>query len=116
MFGAVNLITNNDPDKYSNSEYGIRCDSCSLSSLSKFDLGKYVIIFGVDNSSSVYIDSKKKDILVLCKGPTQGLDDTMITAEAEYSINFSRLRRKFCLRKHYNGRNNSLFVNSTKIY
>ena len=110
------MITNNNPDKYCNYECGIRCDSCSLFSLSKFDLGKYVIIFGVDNSSSVYIDSKKKDILVLGKGPTQGLDDTMITAEAEYSINFSRSRGKFCLSLHYNGRSNSLFVNSTKIY
>ena len=30
----------------------------------------------------------KKDILVLGEGPTQGLDDTTITAEAKYPINF----------------------------
>ena len=41
-------------------------------------------------SSSVHIDNKKKDILILGKGPTQGLDDSMLTAEAQYSINFSR--------------------------
>ena len=35
--------------------------------------GQNVIIFGVDMSSA-HIDNKKKDILVLGKGPTQGLD------------------------------------------
>ena len=27
-------------------------------------------------SSSVHVDNKVKDILILCEGPTQGLDDT----------------------------------------
>ena len=36
---------------------------------------------------SVDIDNKEKDILILGKGPTQGLNDT--TTEAQYSINFS---------------------------
>ena len=31
----------------------------------------------------------KKDILILVKGPSQGLDDTTLTAEKEYSINFN---------------------------
>ena len=39
----------------------------------------------------------KKDILIIDKSPTQGLDDTMLTAEAQYSINFSRSNREFCL-------------------
>ena len=39
-------------------------------------LEKNVIIFGVDMSSSSYIDNKKKDILILGKGPTQGLEHT----------------------------------------
>ena len=39
--------------------------------------------------SSVYIDNKRKDILILGDGPTQGLDDTTLTAEAIYSINFT---------------------------
>ena len=30
------------------------------------------VIFGVDNSSCVHIDNKKKYILVLGEGPTQG--------------------------------------------
>ena len=44
-------------------------------------------------SSSVHINNKKKDILILSKGSTQGLDDTTLTAEAQYSINFSRSNR-----------------------
>ena len=46
------------------------------------DFGKNVVIFRVDNISLVHISSKKKDILVTGEGPTQGLDDTTITAEA----------------------------------
>ena len=44
------------------------------------------------------------------------LDDTTLTAEAQYSINFSRSNRKFCLSLHYKGNNSFLFVNATKIY
>ena len=51
-------------------------------------MGKNVIISGVDISSSVHDDNKKKNILFLGIGPTQGLDDTMLTAEGQYSINF----------------------------
>ena len=40
-------------------------------------------------SSFSRVDNKKKDILILDKGPTQGLDDTTLTAEAQYSIHFS---------------------------
>ena len=40
-----------------------------------------------DKSLSVHIDNKKKDILVLGTGPTQGLGNTTLTAEAQYSIN-----------------------------
>ena len=37
-------------------------------------------------SSSAHIDKKGKDILILGKGPMQGLDDTAVTAETQYSI------------------------------
>ena len=45
-------------------------------------------------SSSAY--AVKKNILILCKGPMQGLDDTTLTAGKEYAINFSELQMKFC--------------------
>ena len=56
----------------------------------------------------------KKDILVLGRGPTQGLESTL-TAEKMYSINFTVTKKKFCLSLHYNGANNYLFVNGTEI-
>ena len=44
-------------------------------------------------SSSAHIDNKKKGILVLGKGPTQGLKHNL-TAEKMYSINFTVARKK----------------------
>ena len=41
----------------------------------------------------------KKDILALGEKPTQGLYDTTITAEAKYSINSTRSKKKNCLIK-----------------
>ena len=38
--------------------------------------------------SSVHIDDKKRDILILGIGSTQGLHDTNLIAEARYSIDF----------------------------
>ena len=46
-------------------------------------------------SSYPHIDNKKKDILVLEKRPTQGLEHTL-TAEKMYSINFTVTKNKFC--------------------
>ena len=66
-------------------------------------------------SSSAHIDNKKKDILVLGKGPTQGLEHTL-TAEKMYAIIFTATNKKFCLSLHYNGANSYLFVNETQIY
>ena len=63
-------------------------------------------------SSSAHNDNKKKDILVLGKGSTQGLEHTL-TAEKMYSINFRVRKKKCCLRLHYNGAKSYLFVNGT---
>ena len=45
-------------------------------------------------SSSAHIDNKKKDILVLGKGPKQGLEHTL-TAEKMYSFNLLWQKRNF---------------------
>ena len=45
---------------------------------------------------------RKKNILVLGIGPTQGLEHT-ITAEEMCSINFTVTNKNFCLSLHYNG-------------
>ena len=80
LFGAVFLIKNADIDKYGYSCYGIGFDRRSSFPFPGGRFGQNVLIFGVDMSSSVHIDNKKKDILVLGKGPTQGLEHTL-TAE-----------------------------------
>ena len=116
LFGGVKLAKNTDPDKYVYSGYGIGFALRSKFSLRNSSVGKNVIIFGVDMSSYVHIDNKKKVILIFDIGPIQGLDDTTLTAETRYSINFSRSYRKFCLSLHYNGSNSFLFVNTTRIY
>ena len=66
-------------------------------------------------SSSAHIHNKKKDILILRKGPIQGLEYTF-TAEKMSSINFTVTKKNFCLSLHYNGANSYLFVNGTEIY
>ena len=61
LFEAVQLTKNSNIEKYSYSGYGIRFDvrlSFLLSDGSGF--GKYVIIFGVGNSSSAYVNNKKR--------------------------------------------------------
>ena len=85
-------------------------------SLHKGSVSKIVIIFRVNMSPSKHIDNKKKDILFLVKSSTQRLDDTILIAEAQYWINFSRSSKIFCLSLHYNGINSFLFVNAIKIY
>ena len=75
--------------------------------------GQNVLIAGIDMSSSAHIDNKKKEILVLGKGPTQELEHTL-TAEKMHSINFTVTKNIFQL--HYNGANSYLFVNDTEIY
>ena len=56
-----------------------------------------------------------KDIFILDKGPTQGLEHTLST-EKMYLVNFSEHNKKFCLSSHYNGANSYLFVNGKEIH
>ena len=79
-------------------------------------MGKNVIIFGAGMSSYVHIDNNRKDIVILDEGPTQGLNDNTVTAEAIYPINFTQPNKTFVLSLHYNGSSSFLFVNATKIY
>ena len=116
MFGSVRLTKNADPDKYKYCGYGRGFGSRSEFLFTDRSIGRNVIIFGADMSSSVHVDNKGKDILILGEGPTQGLDDTTLTAEAKYPINFTQSGKRFVLSLHYNGSNSFLFVNATKVY
>ena len=98
---------------YKYSGYGIGFDRKGSNSIGN-EVGKNVIIFGVNMSSSSHIDNKLKGILILGKGPTQGLEHTL-TTEKLYSINFTKENTKFCLSLHCNGANSYLLVNSTEI-
>ena len=114
LFGAVTLTKNSDIEKYKYSGYGIGFDRRSSFSFPSGGFGQNVLIFGAYMSSSIQIDSKKKDILVLGRGPIQGLESTL-TAEKMHSINFTVTKKKFCLSFRYNGANSYLFVNATEI-
>ena len=66
-------------------------------------------------NSSVHVDNKGKDIIILGKGPTSGLGGHSLTAENMYSINFSKDHIKFCLSLHYNGASSYVFINGIEI-
>ena len=109
LFGAVTLTKTADIDKYGYPGYGIGFDRRSSFSFPGGGFGQNLLIFGVDMSSSAHIDNNKKDILVLGKGPTQGLEHTL-TAEKMYSVNFTVTNKKICLSLHYNGANSYLLI------
>ena len=94
LFGAVALTKNVDIEKYKYSGYGIGFDRRSSFSFTSGGFGQNVLIFGADMSTSIHIDNKGKDILVLGRGPTQGLESTL-TAEKMYLINFTVTKKKF---------------------
>ena len=98
LFGTVKLNKDADLNKYSYSGYNIGFDPHRFFSLSdSSDLGKNVIMPGVDNSSSAHVNVRQKHILSLGKDSVQGLEDTALTTEAEYFINFTDQKYKFCL-------------------
>ena len=74
LFCAVTLTKNTDINKYKYSGYEIRFDRRSSFSISSGRFGQNVLIFGVDMSFSAQIDNKKKDNLLLRKGPAPGLE------------------------------------------
>ena len=90
MFVALKITKTADPNKYFYSEFGIESDSGPFFPIPNFDLDKNVIIFGDYMCSSMHIDNKYRDISIIGKGLIQGFDNTTLSAEAEYSINFSK--------------------------
>ena len=97
MFGAVKLTKHVDIYQYKYSGYGIGFDRKGFFSIDD-EVGRNVIIFGVDMISSSHIDNKKKGILILGKGLTQGLE-RKLAAENLYSINLTKHNNKFGLSK-----------------
>ena len=116
LFGPVKLTKNADLDKYKYSVYDIGSDFRSEFSFTDGSMRKNVIIFGADMSSSVHIGNKNKIILIIDEGATPELDDTTLTAEDKYPINFTQPWKRFELYLCYNGSKSLLFVNTTKTY
>ena len=114
LFGAVKLTKNSDFDKYKYSGYGIGFDTKGTFSFPSGGIGQNIIIFGADTSSSVHANRRTENILIFGENIAQGLDDTTLTAEKMYSINFTASRKKFCLSLHYNEANSYLFVIGTE--
>ena len=114
LFGAVSLTENVDIDKYKYSGYGIGFDRHRGFSFCH-RVGRNVIFFRVDMSSSTKIDNRKKDILILGKGTTQNLENKP-GAEKMCSINFTEHNKKFCLSLHYDGANSYSFFNGKEIH
>ena len=81
LFGAVSITKNADIDKNKYSGYGIGFNRTSIYLLPDVSFGRNVIISGVDMSSSVHVDNKGKDILILGSSPTQRLDEHSLTPE-----------------------------------
>ena len=106
-FGSVKLTMNNDLDKYKYTGYGIGFDSRSEFLFTDGSYGKIVIIFGADMSPSVYVDNKRKDILIIGEGPTQGLNATIVKRI---------IKNKIVLSPHYNESKSLLLVNAKRVY
>ena len=46
----------------------------------------------------MHVDHRNKNIVVLGEGPTQGLNNATIKAEAKYPTNFYRVRKTICVK------------------
>ena len=92
LFGALSLIKNADIFRYKYSGYRIGFYRHGSFSFPGIGLGRNVIIFCVDMSSSVHADNKKKDVLILGIGPTQGLEHTLTASKCIRLILQSKIK------------------------
>ena len=79
MFRTGKLTKDDDPHENKYNSYSIGSDG---------SMGKNVIFSLADMGLSVHIDNEEKDIWLLGKGTTQRLDETTLSAEAQYSNKF----------------------------
>ena len=69
--------------------YGL--GSCSFGN----DLARNVVILSVDNSSSSYSHNDKNNCLVLSKGLTDDVNDSIGVAKEKFNISISKAKIKF---------------------
>ena len=96
LFGGATLTANFDPDKYSYYGYVTSVNVPGPFSLSNCSFSKKVVVFDGNMNSSVHVDNIYIYIYILILGisPTQGLDDTTLTEESKFSINFTKSGKK----------------------
>ena len=61
------------------------------------DTARNVLIFGVDNRSSSYVENRKSNFLILGLGPIFGINGSFGSPEKKVIINFNKANTKFCL-------------------
>ena len=95
LFGAVKLTDNANPNKYDYSSYSIGFDACSQFSLPIGEWGKVLLflVWTIIHQSILIIG--KKDNVVLGEGPTDGLDNTTLTAGVNVLLILLSQERKF---------------------
>ena len=84
IYIVYEITSNYDDSNYPSIENCL-FGSVKLTKNAGINIGRNVIIFGIDMSSSSKIDNRKKDISILGKGTTQGLEHKF-SAEKLYSI------------------------------
>ena len=95
LFGSVRLTENTDIDKCKYSGYGIGFDSKETFMFANGEVAWNIIIFGAEMSSSVHVDNKIKNILILSDDPTQGVDGTTLAAKKSIPSTLQSLERNF---------------------
>ena len=83
-FGSVKLVKRADIEKCKYFRYGIGLNTKGTFLFPTGGFSKNLIVFGVDMSSSVHVDNKKKDLLILDEVLIQVLDDTKLNTEKNY--------------------------------
>ena len=95
LFCAVTLTKSADIDKYRYSGYETGFDRRGIFSFPGGGFGKNVKMFGADMNSSIHVDNKEKDILILGTDPTQGFGVHSLTAETCILLILARVQKKF---------------------
>ena len=119
LFGAMKITKNaTDYDKNNCKGYGICFDERSQfghtiteNGRAHTTNGRNVLVFGADMTLSAHATNRANHIYLMGDGLTQGVNDTTLYVEKNYSRNFTDPGKKFVLSLHYNGDNSYLFVN-----
>ena len=112
----MKLTKKTDLDKYGYSGYGFGSDGMHIYNFDGQMMNgvKILLFLELIIVFSLYVYIRKKEMLVLDEGPTDGLDDATLTAEDKYSINITKSNNKMRLSLHYNRGISFLYGNEVK--